>query len=116
MTVTVTVSGQSGNLPNGFTFMTPGTPTAPTSVSAVDGGPAPVVVAGQGYYNSGFLTTHTTAAFDSTGGDVFVMAVSSHSGVAITPSDSFGNTWIPISGPTSANTGTDTIRTQLWYV
>ena len=75
------------------------------------------MVAGQGYYNSTFLTAHTTAPFDSTGGDVIVMAVSSHSGVTITPTDSFGNTWLPVSGPTSADTGNAyDLRTQLFYV
>ncbi len=116
VTVTVTNIGvPSGSLANGFTYAAL-TPTAPTNLTAVDGGPVPTVAAVQGYYNSTFLTSHTTAAFNSTGGNLIVFAASSHSGVTLTPSDSFGNTWIPISGPTSASTsGGFDLRTQLWY-
>jgi fibronectin type 3 domain-containing protein len=116
VTVAVTNPGnQSGSLASAFTYVAP-TPSAPGSLSAVDGGPAPSVANVQGYYSSTFLTTHTTAAFDSTGGNTIVLFVSSHSGVTLTPSDSFGNTWIPIAGPTNAGTamGFD-LRSQLWY-
>jgi hypothetical protein len=92
-----------------------GTPTAPTNATAVDGGPVPTVVAVQSYYNSTFFTSHTTASFNSTGGDLIVIAASSHSGVILTPSDSFGNTWIPIAGPTNTSAGSFDLRTQLWY-
>ncbi len=91
-----------------------GTPTAPGNLIA-GAGPAPIVVATQGYINATFLTSHTTAAFDSTGGDLIVLCASAHSGVTFTPSDSFGNTWIPIAGPTNANAGAFDLRTQLWY-
>ncbi len=90
------------------------TPTAPTNLTVADGGLGPVVAAVQGYINSTFLTSHTTAPFDSTGGDLIVMCASSHAGVTFTPSDNFGNTWITIGGPTNTTTGFD-LRTQLWY-
>ncbi|HEX5483016.1 MAG TPA: fibronectin type III domain-containing protein, partial [Terriglobia bacterium] len=93
-----------------------GTPTAPSNMAAVaGGGSGPVVDAVQGYINATHVTTHTTAAFDSTGGDLIVMGASSHAGVTMTPSDNFGNVWIPIGGPVSSNDGYD-LRTELWYV
>jgi hypothetical protein len=98
------------------TFGTPtggGTPTAPT-LTAVGGGPGPTVAAVQSYINSNFLTSHTTAAFDSSGGDVIVICSSSHAGVTLTPSDNFGNNWISIAGPTNTSVGFD-LRTQVWY-
>jgi Fibronectin type III domain len=42
------------------------------------------------------------------------LCIDSLGGVTMTPSDSFGNTWISIAGPTSTTTGSD-LRTQLWY-
>jgi IPT/TIG domain/Fibronectin type III domain/Abnormal spindle-like microcephaly-assoc'd, ASPM-SPD-2-Hydin len=113
VTVTVTVNGQSGSLANGFTYTGSG-PTAPSSLTA-GAGPGPVVAAVESYINSTFLTSHTTAPFDSTGGDSIVLLASSHAGVAFTPSDSFGNSWIPIGGPTNTVLGFD-LRTELWFV
>ena len=89
--------------------------TPPTNVMVTDGGPAPIVDAVQGYINSTFLTVHTTAPFDSTGGDLIVMYGSSHAGVTMTPSDNFNNTWVTIAGPTNTSTGFD-LRSQIWYV
>src|SRR6266700_2247335 len=89
------------------------TPTAPTNLTT-SAGPGPAVVAAQSYLNTSALTLHTTATFDSTGGDLIVVCASSHAGVTLTPSDSFGNTYISIAGPTSTALGTD-LRTQLWY-
>ena len=91
------------------------TPTAPTSLSPVIGGPAPIVVSTQSLFDSTFVTSHTTAPFNSTGGNLIVLCASSHSGVILTPSDSYGNTWIPIAGPTNANAGGFDLRTQLGY-
>src|SRR6185437_14954335 len=61
-----------------------------------------------------WLTTHTTAPFDSTGGDAIVVFASSHAGVTMTPSDNFNKTWISIAGPTNTSTGFD-LRSQIWY-
>ncbi len=85
-------------------------PTSPSNL-AVTG---PVVQNTQGYINTTFLTTHTTAPFDSTGGDLIVVCASSHAGVTMTPSDSFNNTWIAAAGPTNTSTGFD-LRTEVWY-
>jgi hypothetical protein len=76
--------------------------------------PGPTVQATQGYINPTFLTTHTTAPFDSSGGDLIFVCASSHSGVTMTPSDSFNNTWVSATGPTNTGTGFD-LRTQVWY-
>ena len=114
VTVTVTNLGaQSGSLASAFTYVTSGTPTAPTNLT-VGAGPGPTYVSGQGYYNTTSLTTHTTASFNSTGGDLILLFASSHAGVTFTPSDSLGNTWIPIAGPTSTVLGFD-LRSQVWY-
>ena len=112
VTVTVTVSGQSGSLTNGFTY-SGGVPTAPGLLTS-GARPGPIVDTVQGYYNSTFLTTHTTAAFDSTGGDLIVLFASSHFGVTFSPSDNFGNTWISIAGPTTTALGFD-LESQIWY-
>lgn len=93
-----------------------GTPTAPANLSASAGGLVPTVIAVQSYDNPSFLTSHTAAAFDSTGGDLIVLCASSHSGVTFTPSDSYGNTWIPIAGPVdAAASGGFDLRTAVWY-
>jgi hypothetical protein len=112
VTVTVTVNGQSGSLANGFTY-SGSAPTPPGGLTA-GGGSGPTVAAVQGYINSNFLTTHTTGAFDSTGGDLIILCASSHFEETFTPSDSFGNTWISIAGPTTTSVGFD-LGTQLWY-
>jgi uncharacterized membrane protein/fibronectin type 3 domain-containing protein len=117
-TYPITVSGNGGGIQQTtivtLTVTPPGIPTAPTNVTTVEGGPGPIVGVVQSYINGTFLTSHTTAAFDSTGGDVIVLCASSHFGVTFTPSDNFGNTWIAIAGPTSTTVGFD-LRTQVWY-
>ena len=91
-----------------------GTDTTPPTPPGNLTGPGPIVQATQGYINSTALTTHTTAPFDSTGGDLIVVFASSHAGVTMTPSDSFHNTWISAAGPTNTSTGFD-LRSQIWY-
>jgi len=85
-------------------------PSAPSNLN----GPAPIVQNVQGYINATWLTSHTTAPFDSTGGDAIVVFASSHAGVTMTPSDNFNNTWISVAGPTNTSTGFD-LRSQIWY-
>ena len=96
--------------------MTAGTavPTAPGSFAAVAGASGPIVLATQSYIYSASVTSHTSAAFDSSGGDLLVLCASSHAGVTMTPTDSFGNGWIAVAGPTSTTTGFD-LRTGVWY-
>ena len=102
---TATATTQSSGIP---------TPTAPTNLVGTAGAPGPVVVATQGYINATSLVSHSTGAFDSTGGDLLVVCASSHQGVTMTLSDSFGNSWISGAGPTSTSTGDD-LRTEVWY-
>ena len=73
-----------------------------------------MVAAVRSYINPTFLTSHTTAPFDSSGGDLILVCASSHIGATFTPSDSFGNTWIPIAGPTNTMFEFD-LRTAVWY-
>ena len=89
-------------------------PSAPGNLTAIAGTSAPIVLAEQGYISPFLQTTHTTAEFDSTGGDLLVLFASSHAGVTFTPSDSFGNVWISAAGPTSTTAGFD-LRSQVWY-
>ena len=77
-------------------------------------GSAPAVIAERSYLNRAFLTTHTTRAFDSTGGDLIVVCASSHATVRMTPSDSLHNTWISAAGPTNTTVGMN-LRTAVWY-
>jgi len=115
-TYTITITGNGGGVQQNATVtLTVGSlPTAPTNLAGSAGGPGPTVVAAQGLYDTTLTTSHTTAAFNSTGGDLIVMLASSHAGVTFTPSDSFGNIWIPIAGPTSTTQGFD-LRTEVWY-
>ncbi|MGB8887736.1 MAG: Ig-like domain-containing protein [Candidatus Korobacteraceae bacterium] len=115
-TYPITVTGNGGGVQQNTTVtLTVTAITAPTNVSVTDGGPAPIVDAVQSYINSTFLTVHTTAPFNSSGGDLIVMYASSHAGVTMTPSDNFNNTWVTIAGPTNTSTGFD-LRSQIWYV
>jgi hypothetical protein len=75
---------------------------------------APRIQATQHYINRTPLISHSTLAFDSSGGGLIVVCASSHSGVLMAPSDSFNNTWISAAGPTSTKAGFD-LRTQVWY-
>jgi hypothetical protein len=84
--------------------------SAPTALSDS----APRIQATQHYINRTPLFSHTTLAFDSSGGDLIVVCASSHSGVQMAPSDSFNNTWVSAIGPTSTRSGFD-LRTQVWY-
>lgn len=88
--------------------------TTPTNLTSTYNNSGPTVQTVQSYLNRTFLTAHTTAPFESTGGDLIVVCASSHSGVIMTPSDSLSNTWIAGAGPTNTSTGFN-LRTQLWY-
>jgi hypothetical protein len=85
-----------------------------SSAPTISSDSAPRIQATQHYINRVSLITHTTPAFDSSGGGLIVVCASSHSGVLMAPSDSFNNTWISAVGPTSTKSGSD-LRTQLWY-
>ncbi|HYR88021.1 MAG TPA: fibronectin type III domain-containing protein [Terriglobia bacterium] len=89
-------------------------PTIPGSVRSFAGGTPPSVIGRQAYINSTSLTSHTSAAFDSTGGDLIFLFASSHANVTLTPTDNKGNTWISAAGPTNHTPGVD-LRSQIWY-
>jgi hypothetical protein len=69
--------------------------------------PTPAVASSSGYINGTPLTTHTSAAFNSTGASTLVAFVSSHpswngSPVSISGlSDNLGNSWNVLTGPTT---------------
>jgi hypothetical protein len=89
--------------------------TPPTPPAGLVASRAPVVRAVQGYINkNAFLTKHTTAPFDSTGGDLLVVFASSHGKLTFAPSDNLKNTWIPLGPPTDFGSGDD-LRSALWY-
>ena len=100
VTVTVTVSGQSGSLASGFTYVVTSGITAPGSISgALMGASVPTYVSGQQYYNATAGTSFTSAAFNSTGADLLVMFLGCHNNTVFTITDSYGNTWLPLAGP-----------------
>jgi hypothetical protein len=91
-------------------------PTAPTNLRAFPGGAPASIVTRQGYINSATQTSHTTTAFDSTGGDLVVVFVSSHENVAtMTLTDSKANTWISAAGPTNHPSASVDLLSRLWY-
>ena len=101
-----------GTLLLGYSLL-PGSHTL-SSAPTVSSNAIPTILAAQHYINRTLLTIHTTAAFDSSAGDLIVVCASSHSGVLMTPSDTFKNTWTSAAGPTSTKNGFD-LRTQVWY-
>ena len=90
------------------------TPPTPPSNFRVTTNAIPMVQTTQEYLNRTWLTTHTTGPFDSSGGDLIVVCTSSHEGVTMTPSDSYGNEWISAAGPTATTIGAN-LWTQVWY-
>ena len=59
-------------------------------------------------------TVHTSAPFNSTGGNLILLYAYTLPGVTFTPSDTLNNTWIPIAGPTTTTSGGN-LLTELWY-
>ena len=113
----VVATDAAGNLaPSSIASATTPSLSAPSApnLSVSIGTSSPIVVAMQELEDSKPVTSHTTAAFNSTGGNLIVLYAYSLAGVTFTPSDSFNNTWIPLAGPTSTASGAD-LRTQLWY-
>ena len=100
VTVTVTVSGQSGSLASGFTYVVTAGITAPGNFTgALMGTSVPTYVSGQEYYNATAGTSFTSSAFNSTGADLLVMFLGCHNNTVFTITDSYGNTWLPLAGP-----------------
>jgi hypothetical protein len=51
--------------------------------------------------NANANTSFTSAPFDSTGADLLVMFLGCHNGTVFTITDTYGNTWLPLSGATN---------------
>ena len=74
--------------------------TAPDNFAgALMGTSVPTYVAGQEYFNATAGTSFTSSPFDSTGADLLVMFLGCHNHTVFTITDSYGNTWLPLSGP-----------------
>ncbi len=74
--------------------------TAPGNFAgALMGTSVPTYVAGQEYLNATAGTSFTSSPFDSTGADLLVMFLGCHNQTVFTITDSYGNTWLPLSGP-----------------
>jgi uncharacterized protein YjiK len=82
----------------------------------------PVVVGSDGYINGTPLTTHTSTAFNSSGASTLVAFVSSHPSwngqpVSISGlSDSLGNTWNLLTGPTTFAGSSYTLLSEIYYI
>ena len=80
------------------------------------------VVSTVGYINSAPLTTHTSAAFNTIGSSTLVAFVSSHpswNGLPVSISglsDSAGNTWSLLTGPTQFAGSQFTLLSAVYYV
>ena len=82
----------------------------------------PTVLSSRGYINGTPLAAHTSAAFNSTGASTLVAFVSSHpswNGLPVSISgltDSQGNTWNVVTGPTTWAGSTFTLLSAIYYV
>ncbi len=82
----------------------------------------PVIVSTVGYSNGTPLTTHTSAAFNTTGASALVAFVSTNTpwnGLPVNISglsDNLGNTWNPLTGPTVFSGSTFTLVSAVYYV
>ena len=119
VTVTVTnVGSQSGSLASSFTYTQTTMVTPPGSfIAAMSGTSTPVYVSGQQYYNATAQTSHTTSAFNSTGANLLLIFVGCHNNTVFTITDSFGNTWLPLVGPSSSlGSQTFPLEGEFFYV
>ena len=82
----------------------------------------PVIVSTVGYINATPLTTHTSAAFNTTGASALVAFVSTNTpwnGLPVNISglsDNLGNTWNLLTGPTIFSGSTFTLVSAVYYV
>jgi hypothetical protein len=95
---------------------------ATVSITVATSTQAPAVVSTVGYINSTPLASHTTAAFNSVGSSTLVAFVSSHplwNGLPVSISgltDSAGNNWNLLTGPTTWVGPTFTLMSSIYYV
>jgi hypothetical protein len=110
--------------PDAFTFRAnDGTTNSNTAtVSITVRGQAPFIVSTVGYINATPLTAHTSTAFNSTGASTLVAFVSSHpswNGLPVSISglsDSLGNSWTLLTGPTTWSGSVNTLVSNIYYV
>jgi hypothetical protein len=82
----------------------------------------PVIVDSRGYLNGTPLTAHTSAAFNSVGASTLVAFVSTNApwnGLPVNivgVSDSTGNTWSVLTGPTTFASSQFTLLSAIYYV
>lgn len=86
-------------------------PTAPFELT---GGAAPVIIYSEHYLSRTALKKHSAPLFDSTGGDLIIVAASSHDNTILSPTDNYQNDWISLAGPTNSTAGAN-LRSQIWY-
>jgi hypothetical protein len=80
----------------------------------LSGGEAPTITAVTAYLEKPHLATHSTATFDSSGGDLLVVAASTHDGALFAPAGNYHNTYTTLAGPTDAKSKYN-VRSQMWY-
>ena len=93
---------------------TPLDQTPPSAPQGLTGGAAPFVVSRVRYLMRAYRVRHEAPIFDSSGGNLIVVAASTHNDAILTPSDSYSNTWISLAGPTNSSHGA-ALRSQIWY-
>ncbi len=112
-------TGNRTGYTNVATATTPAGPTPPSNAEllvAFAGGAPASIIAWQDYNAGSQLTTHTTAPFDSTGGDLILVAAWTDTTVTtMSISDGKANAWISAAGPTSHSSSSVNLRSQLWY-
>jgi fibronectin type 3 domain-containing protein len=90
VTVTVTVSGQSGSLPNGFTYTVPATVTGVSPASGTTSGGTPVTITGTNFAAGATVTFGAAAAGN-------VVVVSGTQITATTPAGSAGPVTVTVN-------------------
>jgi hypothetical protein len=91
-------------------------------VSAVAQTAAPAILSTVGYINGAPLTVHTSTSFNTTGASTLVAFVSTNTpwnGLPVSIngiSDSVGNTWQLLTGPTVFSGSTYTLLSAIYYV
>ena len=103
-----------------FAFVLP--PTILTTLPAFAETSAPAVVNSLGYINRKPLASHTTTSFNSAGASTIVVYLSSHPSWDGRPvmidgvTDSAGNSWKPLEGPTPWAGSSFTLLSAIYYV
>lgn len=86
-------------------------PTAPFELT---GGASPAIIYSEHYLSRMQLKRHVAPVFNSTGGDLIIIAASSHNNTILSPTDNYQNHWMSLAGPTNSTAGAN-LRSQIWY-